>query len=136
MTSEQKQETKDKLAGKIAGGILRVQGFVSDRMNRFQYLKLLLICFCVLSAGLSAYFLVDAIESKPKQKIRIDRISSPQPMYEPSEDLFDETIPDDIYQGIQEYKRYMDSTGEAIRPGLADSMRVLEEMYLQQQKNK
>lgn len=134
MTSEQKQETKDKVAHKIAGGILRAQGFVSDRMNRFQYLKGFLIGFCVLSAGLSSYFLIDAIVSKPKQKIKIDRISSPQPMYEPSEDLYDETIPDDIYEGIQEYKRYMDSTGEAIRPGLADSMRVLEEMYLQQRK--
>ena len=134
MTSEQKQETKDKVANKIAGGILRVQGFVSERMNRFQYLKGLLIGFCVLSAGLSTYFLISAIVSKPKQNIRIDRISSPQPMYEPSEDLYDETIPDDIYEGIQEYKRYMDSTGEAIRPGLADSIRVLEEMYLQQRK--
>ena len=129
MTSEQKQETKDKVANKIAGGILRVQNLVSDRMNRFQYLKGLLIGFCLLSAGLSGFFLVDAIVSRPKQKIRIDRISSPQPMYEPSEDLYDETIPDDIYEGIQEYKRYMDSTGEAIRPGLADSIRVLEEMY-------
>ncbi len=134
MTSEQKPGTKDKVAGKIAGGILRMQSFVSGKLNGFKYLKLALICFCVLSAILSTYYLVDAIVSKPKGKMKIDRIRSPRPIDEPSEEMYDEKIPDEIYFSIQEYKRYMDSTGETIRPGLADSMRVLEEMYLQQQK--
>src|SRR5688572_2859568 len=123
MTSEQNKGTKDKVAQKIAGGILNFQNAFSNRMNRLKSLKLILICFCVISGSLSIYFLVDAIVSKPKQKIRIDHIRTPKPIYEPSEELYDERIPDEIYFGIQEYRRYMDSTGEAIRPGLADSMR-------------
>jgi hypothetical protein len=43
-------------------------------------------------------------------------------------------LPEDIYREIQEYRYYMDSIGESIRPGLQDSMRVLEEIYLQHQK--
>lgn len=124
----------DKIAGKIAGKILRVQGWLSDRMNGFKYLKVLLICFCVLSAGLSIYFFTDAIVSKPKAKVHIDRIHTPRMIDEPSENMYDQRIPDEIYQQIQDYKHYADSAGEPIRPGLADSMRILEELYLQQQK--
>lgn len=131
MTSE---SNKEKLAGKIANGILSVQEKFSNRMNRFRGLKTLLIVFCIVSAGLSTYFLVDAITRKPKTKIKIDRIRSPRPAYEAPEEMYDEKIPHEIYQSIQDYKKYLDSTGEIIRPGLADSMRVLEEMYLQQQK--
>ncbi len=133
MTSEQNPGTKDKVAGKIAGFIIGIQTKISDKMNRFKYLKLVLVFFCVLSAVLSGYFLVDAFVSKPKAKIKVDRIRSPRPIEGPSEEMFDERIPDEIYYQIQSYKRYMDSTGEMIRPGLADSMRILEEIYLQQQ---
>ena len=124
----------NKVAEKIAGGILRFQNAISSRMNRLKSLKLILICFCVLSGSLSIYFFVSAIVSKPRQKIKIDHIRTPRPIYESTEEMYDEKIPDEIYRSIQEYKRYMDSTGEPIRPGLADSMRTLEEMYLQQKK--
>jgi len=131
--SEQKPGTKDKVAAGIAGRILRIQTNVSDRVNRFKHLKAALIGFCVLSAALSGYYLIEAILFKPKAKIRIDRIHSPRPIEEP-EDIYSNKIPEEIYEQIQAYRRYMDSTGESIRPGLADSMRTLEEMYLQQQK--
>ena len=134
MTSEQKPGTKDKVAGRIANGILWAQQKFSDRMNRFKDLKTFLICFCIVSASISTWVFVDAFVTKPKSKIRIDRIQSPRPIQEKSEELYDEKIPDDIYQQMQAYKRYMDSIGEPIRPGLADSMRYLEEMYLQQLK--
>ena len=103
-------------------------------MNAFRYLKLFLILFCITAGSLSIYFFVDAITSKPKSKIKIDRIRTPRPAYETPEEMYDERIPVEIYQDIQNYRRYMDSTGQVISPGLADSMRVLEEMYLQQQK--
>ena len=131
MTSE---SNKEKLAGKIANVILNTQSKLSDRINRFRGLKTLLILFCVVSAGLSTFFLVDAITRKPNAKIKIDRIRTPRPAYETPGEMYDEKVPEEIYLSIQNYKRYMDSSGEQIRPGLADSMRVLEEMYLQQQK--
>ncbi len=131
MTSE---SNKEKVAGRIASAILRVQEKTATRMNRFKYLKILLITFCITSAGLSIYFFVDAITRKPKAKNHIDHIRSPRPAYETPDEMYDEKIPDEIYLQIQEYRRYMDSTGEPIRPGLADSMNQLEQMYLQQQK--
>jgi len=131
MTSE---SNKEKLAGRIAGAILSAQERLSNRMNRFKGLKTLLIIFCIVSAGLSTYFLVDAITRKPKAKIKVDRIRTPRPAYETPEEMYDEKMPEEIYYNIQNYRRYMDSIGEPIRPGLADSMRMLEEMYLQQQK--
>lgn len=134
MTSEPKTGNKDKVAQKVAQGILKVQTSFSNRMNKLKYLKLFLIWFCFISGSLSIYFFVDAIVSKPKVKIKIDHISSPRPIYEHDEEMYNNKIPDEIYKQIQAYKRYADSTGEIIRPGLADSMRILEEMYLQQQK--
>ena len=131
MTSE---SNKEKIAGKIANAIITVQSRFSNRVNRLKNLKLFLIIFCIVSGSLSIYFLVDSIVSKPKSKIRIDRIRTPRPAYETPEEMYDEKIPVEIYQDIQNYRRYMDSTGQTISPGLADSMRVLEEMYLQQQK--
>lgn len=124
----------DKLATKIAAKILFVQSWVSGQMNKMKYLKLFLICFCVMSAGISSYVLIDAIVSKPKSKIRIDHIKTPKPIYETDEEMYDNKILDEVYQQIQDYKKFADSTGEKIRPGLADSMRILEDMYLEQQK--
>ena len=43
-------------------------------------------------------------------------------------------MPEDVYREIQQYRYYMDSIGEPIRPGLQDSMRILEELYWQKQK--
>jgi hypothetical protein len=87
-----------------------------------------------MSAGISSYLLIDSIVSKPKAKIRIDRIRTPRQNYEPDEEMYDNKIPDEVYRQIQDYKKFADSTGEKIRPGLADSMRILEDMYLEQQK--
>lgn len=134
MTPEQNKEIKDKVARKIAGSILDFQLSFSNRMNKLRSLKMILISFCLVSGSLSIYFLADAIVNKSKPGIKVDRIRTPRPIYAPFEDMYNEDIPDEIYQGIQEYKMYMDSIDEPVRPGLADSMRVLEEMYLQQQK--
>lgn len=131
MTSE---SNKEKIATRIANTILAVQTKFSNRMNRFKGLKTLLIIFCITSAGLSTYFLIDAIVTKPKPKIKIDRIRPPRPAYETPEEMYDEKIPEEIYNNILGYRRYMDSLGEPIRPGLSDSMKMIEEMYLQQQK--
>lgn len=125
---------KEKIAGKIANAILKVQAKAADRMNAFRYLKLFLIVFCITAGSLSIYFFVDAIITKPKSRIKIDRIRSPRPAYETPQEMYDEKIPEEVYRNIQEYRRYMDSTGQMISPGLADSIRMLEEMYLQQLK--
>jgi hypothetical protein len=131
---------QDKLARKIAGGFVFVQTQFSEFMNRrfaampVNRLKISLIAFCIFSGGLSLYFLVSAIVTKPKPTFRIDQVKAPQHFDRAGDEVMENELPEDIYREIQEYRYYMDSIGESIRPGLQDSMRVLEEIYLQHQK--
>lgn len=131
---------QDKVAGKIAGGFIWLQTKFSNWMNKIftgmnrKKLKIILIAFCLVSGGLSIYFFIDALVSSPKAKFKIDQVRMPQHFDKSGDEVMENAMPDDIYQQIQDYKRYMDSIGEPIRPGLADSMRILEEIYLQQKK--
>jgi hypothetical protein len=58
----------------------------------------------------------------------------PQHFDRSADEVMEHDMPEDIYRQIQEYRHYMDSTGQSIRPGLQDSMGMIEDMYLQQQK--
>lgn len=130
----------DKVAGKIAGGFIWLQTKFGDWMNKIftrmnrKKLKIILTTFCIVSGGLSLYFFVDAIVSKPKAKFKIDLVRMPQHFDKSGDEVMENVMPTDIYEQIQDYKKYMDSIGQPIRPGMLDSMRILEEIYLQQQK--
>lgn len=123
----------DKVAGKIAATLLGVQTRISNRMNRLKSLKWLLILFCMLSGSLSIYFIAEAILLVPKKELQIDRVRIPQHINQPADTVKRPPIPADIMRELQDYKRYMDSMGEPIRPGLLDSIRILEEIYSEQQ---
>lgn len=125
---------QDKVAGKIAGSMLRMQTLFAMKMNKIKDLKLFLVLFCLVSGGLSIYFFVDALVSTPKQTFKVDPIRMPQHFDKTGNEVIDHVLPADIYEQIQDYKKYMDSTGQLIRQGMLDSMRILEEIYLQQQK--
>jgi len=124
---------QDQAAGKIAATLLGVQTRVSNRMNRLKNLKWLLILFCMLSGSLSIYFIAEAILTVPKKQLHIDPIRILKHLDQPADTLTRPAIPSEIFQQIQGYKRYMDSLGEPIRPGLLDSIRILEEIYSEQQ---
>lgn len=123
---------QDKVAGKIAGSMLKVQTVFAMKMNKIKDLKLFLVIFCLVSGGLSIYFFVNAIVSKPKKAITIEPIRMPQHFDKTGDEVMENVMPSDIYEQIQDYKKYMDSIGQPIRPGMLDSMRILEEIYLQQ----
>ncbi len=131
---------QDKVAGKIAGVFIKIQVGFAKMMNKYfgtmktQHIKLWLLAFCIISGGLSIYFFAEAIVSKPKPKFRIDQVRVPKHFDKSGDEVMENVLPEDIFRQIQDYKRHMDSIGEPIRPGLADSMRVLEEIYFQQQK--
>jgi hypothetical protein len=131
---------QDKLAQKIAGGFVLVQTKFSDMMNKqfanmpTRRLKVFLIAFCVFSGGLSLYFFVSAIVTQPRPGFKIDPIKVPQHFDRSGDEMMENEMPEDVYREIQQYRYYMDSIGEPIRPGLQDSMRLLEELYWQQQK--
>lgn len=124
---------QDRVAGKIAATLLGVQARVSNRMNRLKNLKWLLILFCMLSGSLSIYFIAEALLLVPHKQLKIDPILIPKHFDQPADTVIGPAIPADIILQIKDYKRYMDSMGEPIRPGLLDSMRVLEEIYSEQQ---
>lgn len=131
---------QDKVAGKIAGGLIKVQTKFSDGMNKListmtiKKVKIWLAAFCIVSGGLSVYFFVNALVSKPKQVFKIDNVHVPEHFDKSGDEIMENPVPDEMYQNIQEYKRYMDSLGEPIRPSLLDSIKILEEIYSQQKK--
>lgn len=124
---------QDRVAGKIAATLLGVQARVSNRLNRLKNLKWLLILFCLLSGSLSIYFIAESIITVPKKELKIEPIRFPQHFDQPADTVIGPAIPTDIIQQLKDYKRYMDSMGETIRPGLLDSIRILEEIYSEQQ---
>lgn len=131
---------RDKVAGKIAGGLIKVQTKFSDQMNKLvstmtiKKVKMWLAVFCIISGGLSVYFFVNALVTKPKPAFKIDTVHVPEHFDKSGNEILENPVPDEMYQNIQEYKKYMDSLGDPIRPSLLDSIKILEEIYLQQQK--
>ena len=131
---------QDKVAGKIAGGLIKVQTKFSNGMNKIvstmttKKVKIWLAVFCIVSGGLSVYFFVNAIVTKPKSVFKIDNVHVPEHFDKSGDEIMENPVSVEMYQQIQEYKRYMDSLGEPIRPSLLDSIKILEEIYLQQQK--
>jgi hypothetical protein len=134
---------KDKAAGKIAGIAFKLQTKFAFFMNRLvsnippKRLKLLLIVFCFLSGGFSAYLAAHAIFAHtPKEPaINLNPIHMPRHYDRTGSEINEpeNRISDELYQEIQAYKKAMDSLGEPIRPGLLDSIVILENIYLSQQ---
>ncbi len=131
---------RDKVAGKLARGFLALQTKFGNSMNKSigsmptSQLKVLLICFCIFSGGLSSYFIIQAVFFKPQPAFKIDHVKVPKHINRSGDEIMENVMPPEVYIEMQEYKRYMDSIGEPIRPGLRDSIQMLEEIYLQQQK--
>jgi hypothetical protein len=130
----------DRAANKVAGLLLNVQKKFSFVMNRLvakislKRLKILLIIFCLLSGGYSVYIAVHAIMRPAKSIMRMHKIIVPKNVHEAAGGSFG--VSDEMYNNIQNYKRYMDSLGLLIRPGLQDSMKMLEEIYHSQKERK
>ena len=143
----------DKAAKGIAGFILKVQmgfaRFMEKRTARFgRSRKIVLMGVIVLVfGGLSVRSVVTVFTSPPSanhfmpEQIRV-------PEYEAAEEIpeHNESIPEDVMEKIKLFRIYMDSlngssSGQLVydsillaRPGLMDSIKLLEEKFNQQQK--
>ena len=137
------KDWKDKAAGKIAGIAIKLQTKFAFFMNKLvsnippKKLRVILLVFCLLSGGFSIYLAAHAIFAPtPKEPaINVSLIHMPQ-YYDRTGNEINEPenrISDELYQEIQAYKKAMDSLGEPIRPGLLDSIVILENIYLSQQ---
>jgi hypothetical protein len=127
----------DKAATKIAGAFLTLQSKFARFMNKIAAVipdnkrKLILISFCGIWGGLSIY-LIGAAIFRPDQKqpiYTIEPIHSPEHFDKTGDIITKPTVDEDLYREIQVYKKYMDSTGQTIRPSLLDSINLLEELY-------
>ncbi len=136
---EKRNSWSDKAASKISKVILAIQTNVSNRMNEklnkvsIKRLKTGLIIFCIVSGGFSVYLAIEAIVAKPKA-IKVQSIKVLQHIQQQEELSLNDRVDEELYQQIQRYKHYLDSTGESISPGLRDSIRIIEELYHSQQK--
>jgi hypothetical protein len=132
---------QDKMAKGIAGFLMKVQAKFADCLNRgisgisIKRMKVLVVLFCLLWGGLSIYFIAKAVYGPKQSEVKVDKIKLLQHINQQGEREVENRVNPDTYRQIQEYKRYMDSARQAIRPGLLDSMNVLEQIYLSQQKN-
>ncbi len=152
LQSGEKTTMSDKVAGKIAGVGIKAQRLFAERMNKlfmktdFKRLKLLLIFFCVSTGGYSIYLIVNSVFSpERKQKaLEIQQMDIPKHFNKSGDEtIMPEAIIDEqTYLQIQDFRKYMDSlklnrTNEydsilQARPGLMDSVQVLEQIYLSQ----
>lgn len=150
--SDDKTTVLDKVAGKIAGMGIKVQQLFAENMNRifmktdFKRLKLILIVFCVCAGGYSIYLIVNSVFSHEiKQKtFEVQQMDIPKHFNKTGDEtvLPEATIDEQTYLQIQDFRKYMDSLKLnrkneydcmlQARPGLMDSVQVLEQIYLSQ----
>lgn len=142
----------DKVAGKIAGIGIKAQQLFAEKMNRtfmktdFKRLKLVLIVFCITAGGYSIYLIANSVFSpERKQKaFEIQQMDIPKHFNKTGDETVmpEATIDEQTYLQIEVFRKYMDSlklnsTNEydsilQARPGLMDSVQVLEQIYLSQ----
>lgn len=150
---ESKPSVSDKVAGKIAGAGIKVQTAFSNKMNKFfenmnsRRLKALLVLFIVCGGGYSVYLLVAAIVNPQKTNFRIEQVDIPKHFNKAGDEQIapDAHIDDETYYNIQTFKKTMDSLKQFRkkeydsiiheRPGLLDSVQMLEQIYHSQKQN-
>lgn len=137
------KDWKDKAAGKIAGVAIKLQTKFALLMNNLvsnippKKLRVILLVFCLFSGGFSIYLAAHAIfANTPKEPaINVSPIHMPQHYDRTGSEINEPEngVSHQMYQEIQAYKKTMDSLGEPIRPGLLDSIVILENIYQSQQ---
>jgi len=141
----------DKVAGKIASAGIRLQKKFSDGMNKIfknmnnRNLKAFLILFCLCAGGYSIYLAASAItgSEKTQKSIKVDQVDVPKYFDKTGDEVIPEAyVDEETFNKMQEFKQYIDSLKEngskqydsilQARPGLMDSVQVLEEIYYSQ----
>ena len=139
----------DKIAGKIAGAALRLQTTCAVYVNSLlikmtpRKLKAGLVVFCIAGGGFSIYLVAKAIAHPVKNAgpFNGEQLVVPRQYDHGGEEAIrpGAYVDEQMMKEIERFKLYMDSlkqTGNHIydsigqaRPGLMDSVRMLEEVY-------
>ena len=127
----------DRAAGKIAGVLLALQTKFAKLMHKtvadwpVRKLKVSLIIFCILAGGFSIYFAAVAVFRADRQPAyTIDKMNAPKHIDKTGDEIITPAVDEDVYREIQAFKKssYYDSIVRS-RPGLTDSIKMLEEIY-------
>lgn len=131
----------DKAAERITGAGIRLQGKFASIMHTLsarlsmKRLKVWLVVFCMVWGGLSLYLIATAIfrEDKLQPFYKVDAINRPVLVEPTDEEVSGPMVDEATYQQIQIFKKsnLYDSTIRA-RPGLVDSILLLEKIYQSQ----
>jgi hypothetical protein len=142
----------DKVAGKIAYAGIKMQNQFAKKMNNlfmkidFTRLKLILVLFCLCAGGYSIYLVANSIISADKKQnsFEVQQMDIPKHFNKTGDELItpDAFVDEQTYQQIEQFKQYMDSLKNhqvdqydsilQARPGLMDSVQMLEQIYLSQ----
>jgi hypothetical protein len=141
----------DKVAENIASAGIRLQKKFSDGMNKIfknmnnRNLKAFLILFCLCAGGYSIYLAASAItgSEKTQKNLTIDQVDVPKHFDKTGDEVIPEAyVDEETFYKMQDFKNYMDSMKQnkskqydsimQARPGLMDSVQLLEEVYYSQ----
>jgi hypothetical protein len=143
----------DSIGTRLGNVIAKLQTAFAERMNVAAAkiptgkLKRNLAFFCLLSGGFSLYLAMNGMlgSSPATNVITIDNASVPK-HFDKSGDEINEVqniVDEDLYSQVKTFRSYVDSLQmndktvyDSImlsRPGLMDSIRAIEEIYLSQQ---
>jgi hypothetical protein len=150
---------KNKVANQLAVYLSRIQNGFAGLMGRWvnrltqRGKKIFLIIFILVFGSYSLYILLNTFIGNRKKSVKSVKpadISIPKYLNKAGDENTSKTVvvTDDDLKKIRSFNQYMDSlklsiTGKRVydsirltRPGLMDSIRVLEQIYFFQQKNK
>lgn len=142
----------DKVAGKIAYAGMKMQTKFAKKMNNlfmkidFKRLKIILMLFCICAGGYSIYLVANSILSSEKKQnsFEVQHMDVPKHFNKTGDELIapEAFVDEQTYQQIQQFRKYMDSLKNQqaaqydsilqARPGLMDSVQMLEQIYLSQ----
>ena len=126
---------QEKAAGKVAGGILRLQRSFASMMHKISasWNRKHKTIFLALVSILFIYFSIDAIRKPFQLKGNANKTGvMVTPKIIPVEDL--PTVTAEEFRKIQELKKNLDSNIIRQRPGLMDSIALVEGLFYSQQK--
>jgi hypothetical protein len=147
------ESESDSIGMRLRKGVLKLQTAFAERMNAAaekiptRKLKRNLVFFCLLSGGFSLYLAMNGMlgSSTAKNSITIDQASVPK-HFDKTGDVINEVqniVDKGLYQQVKTFRSYVDSLQmndktvyDSImlsRPGLMDSIKAIEEIYLSQQ---
>ena len=124
----------DKIAARIVGKTMQLQTRWAEFMQRKADLlsvksqKYLLIIFSALTVTYSCCIIIHSFSPGYKSTISITAIRMPKHVIEEKKANIS-IMSEKEYNRIENYKKYMDSCGLQVRPGLADSIRRIEIIY-------